>query len=80
MRYVTVTDVGRRFAVLLDEAQREPVAIRRRSRAVAVTLSIEEYDRLRALDVTEFDHFCDRVAGKSAARGLTARKLQWLSS
>ena len=39
-------------------------------------LSAEEYDRLRAFNVAEFDRFCDRVAGKASARGLTARKLQ----
>jgi antitoxin Phd len=78
MRYVTVTDARRRLTVLLDMAQREPVVIRRRSRDVAVILSTAEYDRLRDFNVAEFDHFCDRVAGKAAARGLTARKLQRL--
>ena len=68
MRYVTATDAKQRLAALLDAAQREPV--------VAVILSTEEYDRLRAFNVAEFDRFCDRVAAKASARGLTARKLQ----
>jgi prevent-host-death family protein len=76
MRYVTATDAKQKLAALLDAAQREPVVIRRQKRDVAVILSAEEYDRLRALNVAEFDRFCDRVAGKAAARGLTARKLQ----
>ena len=50
--------------------------IRRQKRDIAVILSAEEYDRLRAFNVAEFNHFCDRVAGKAAARGLTAKKLQ----
>jgi prevent-host-death family protein len=76
MRYVTATDAKQKLAALLDAAQREPVVIRRQKRDVAVILSAEEYGRLRALNVAEFDRFCDRVAGKAAARGLTARKLQ----
>jgi prevent-host-death family protein len=76
MRYVTATDAKQKLAALLDAAQREPVVIRRQKRDVAVILSAEEYDRLRAFNTTEFDRFCDRVAGKAAARGLTARKLQ----
>ena len=76
MRYVTATDAKQKLAALLDAAQREPVVIRRQKRDVAVILSAAEYDRLRAFNVAEFDRFCDRVAGKAAARGLTARKLQ----
>ena len=76
MRYVTATDAKQRLAALLDAAQREPVVIRRQKRDVAVILSTEEYDRLRAFNVAEFDRFCDRVAAKASARGLTARKLQ----
>lgn len=38
------------FGALLDTAQREPVAIEKRGRRVAVMVSPEEYDRLEALD------------------------------
>ena len=76
MRYVTATDAKQRLAALLDAAQREPVMIRRQKRDVAVLLSPQEYDRLRAFNTAEFDRFCDRVAGKAAARGLNAAKLQ----
>jgi prevent-host-death family protein len=75
MRYVSATDAKRRLAALLDAAQREPVVIRRQKRDVAVLLSPQEYDRLRALNAAEFQHFCDRVAKNAAARGLTAKKL-----
>lgn len=75
MRYVSATDAKQRLAALLDAAQREPVTIRRQKRSVAVLLSAHEYDRLRALNVEEFQQFCDRVAARAAARGLTERKL-----
>lgn len=75
MRHVSATDAKQRLAALLDAAQREPVVIRRQKRDVAVLLSTYEYDRLRALNVEEFEHFCDRVASQAAARGLTEGKL-----
>jgi antitoxin Phd len=70
MRYVSATDAKQRLAALLDAAQREPVMIRRQNREVAVLLSPQEYDRLRALNVAEFQRFCDRVAEGAAARGM----------
>lgn len=75
MRYVSATDAKQRLAALLDAAQREPVVIRRQKRDVAVLLSPEQYDRLRALNAAEFQRFCDRVAKNAAARGLTGKKL-----
>ena len=75
MRYVSATDAKQRLAALLDAAQREPVVIRRQKRDVAVILSPQEYDRLRALNIDEFERFCDRVAQQAAARGLTEDKL-----
>ena len=75
MRYVSATDAKQRFAAVLDAAQREPVTIRRQSREVAVVLSPAEYDRLRAINIQEFEHFCDRIANRAAARGMTEEKL-----
>ena len=49
MRYVSATEAKQRLAALLDAAQREPVMIRRQKRDVAVILSPQEHDRLRAL-------------------------------
>lgn len=78
MRYISATAAKQRLAALLDAAQREPVVIRRQKRDVAVVLSPQEYDRLRALNVAEFDEFCDRVAARAKRRGLTAAKLSKL--
>ena len=75
MRYVSATNAKQHLAGLLDAAQREPVTIRRQKRDTAVLLSSQEFDRLRNLNVDEFQRFCDRVARRAAARGLTKRKL-----
>jgi len=75
MRYISATDAKQRLAALLDAAQREPVVIRRQKRDIAVILSPQEYDRLRALNVAELQRFSDRVAQQAAQRGLTEDKL-----
>ena len=75
MRYVSATDAKQKLAALLDAAQREPVVIRRQKRDVAVILSPQEYNRLRALNIAELERLCERVAKKAAARGMTEEKL-----
>ncbi len=74
MLYVSATDAKQRLAAVLDAAQREPVVIRRQKRDVAVVLSVEQYERPRGLNTDEFQRFCDRVAERAAARGLTEDK------
>jgi prevent-host-death family protein len=75
MRYVSATDAKQRLAALLDAVQREPVMIRRQKRDVAVLLSPQDYERLRAFNTADFQRFCDQIAAKAAARGLTEDKL-----
>jgi len=75
MLYVSASEAKQRLAGLLDAAQREPVVIRRQKRDAAVLLSPQEFDRLRCLNVDEFQRFCDRVARRASARGLTMSKL-----
>ncbi|MEO8659201.1 MAG: type II toxin-antitoxin system Phd/YefM family antitoxin [Bryobacteraceae bacterium] len=75
MQSVSATEAKQRLAALIDAAQREPVVIRRQNRDVAVILSPQQYERLRALNTSEFQRFCDRVAEGAAARGLTEEKL-----
>jgi len=63
------------FGRVLDDAQREPVMIQKHNRSAAVILSITEYERLRGLNVAEFEAFCDGVSEQAKSRGLTEEKL-----
>jgi len=76
--YISATDAKQWLAALLNAAQREPVVIRRQKRDVAVLISADEYDRLRGLNVAEFQEFWDRVGRKAEERGLTEKKLSSL--
>jgi prevent-host-death family protein len=71
MQHLSATDAKQTFSALLDMAQREPVIITKQSREVAVVLSIQDYERLHALNVQEFQMFRRRLADKAARRGLT---------
>jgi prevent-host-death family protein len=71
MKTVSATEAKQRLAALLDAAQREPVLIRRQNRDVAVIMSAEEYERIRKINVDEFQKFCDRVGSEAVKRGMT---------
>jgi prevent-host-death family protein len=75
MRYVSATEAKQALAAVLDAAQREPVVIRRQQREVAVILSMQEYERLTALNIEEFQRFCDVIGEQAKKRGLTEEKL-----
>jgi antitoxin Phd len=75
MRYLSATEAKQALAAVLDAAQREPVVIRRQKRDVAVIRSPQAYERLTALNVDEFQRFCDRIGEQAKARGLTEDKL-----
>ncbi len=75
MRSVSATDAKRRLAAVLDAAQHAPVVLRRRKLDVAVVVSVAQYERLRGLNVEEFQRFCDRVGRRAGTRGLTENKM-----
>jgi prevent-host-death family protein len=75
MRYVSATEAKQAMAAVLDAAQREPIVIRRQQREVAVILSMQEYERLTALNIEEFQRFCDRIGEQAKQRGLTEEML-----
>ena len=65
---------------VLDTVQREPVLINRHNRPAAVVLSVEEFDRLRGLNVAQFSAFCDQVGNRAVSLGLDEEKLSDLLS
>ena len=71
MRTVAATEAKQRFAAILDAAQREPIVIQRQNRDVAVIVSAEEYEKVRAYHVAELKRLGDEMARQAAAAGLT---------
>lgn len=75
MQYVSATEAKQRLAAIMDAAQTEPVMIKRQNREVAVLLSPREYDRLRGINISEFEEFCEQVGKEAVKQGLTENKL-----
>jgi prevent-host-death family protein len=75
MKTVAATEAKNRLGAILDEAQREPVVIRRQDRDIAVVLSMADYERLRSGNIEAFLDLRKQVAGEAAARGLTDKRL-----
>jgi hypothetical protein len=64
--------------VILDEAQRQSIAIRRQGRDIAIVLSVRQYERLRAAAVSEFHDRRNNTAREASAAGLTEDRLSEL--
>jgi len=47
MKAIAAKEAKNRFGVLMDTTQREPVAINKHGRAVAVMMSVEEYKMIK---------------------------------
>lgn len=62
MQTLSAKDAKYGFGRLIDLARAEPVAVAKHGRPVVVVLAIEEYERLKRLDVKE-----KNLAGKAAS-------------
>jgi prevent-host-death family protein len=80
MKTVAATEAKNRLGAILDEAQREPIVIRRQDRDIVVVLSMAEYERLRSGNVRAFLELRKEVAAEAAKKGLSARRLRQLLS
>lgn len=76
MKTVAATEAKNRLGAILDEAQREPIVIRRQDRDVAVVLSMSEFERLRSGNIRGFLEARKVLADEAKARGLTSKRLQ----
>ncbi len=78
MQTFTASEAKQSFAAVLQTCVREPVVIRRQKQDVAVVMSMQEYERLTRLNVTEFQRFCDDVGDRAQQAGLTEAHLATL--
>ena len=75
MKTVAATEAKNRLGALLDDAQREPIVIRRQDRDIAVVLSMADYERLQEGNRRAFLECRREVARKAAVKGLTDKRL-----
>ncbi len=75
MKSVAATEAKNRLGAILDEAQREPIVIRRQDRDIAVVMSMADYERLQSGNVRAFLELRNEVAAQADAAGLTEDRL-----
>ena len=78
MKTVPATEAKNRLGAILDDAQREPIVIRRQDRDIAVVLSMADYERLRSGNIQAFLDLRKQVAAEAATNGLTEKRLNKL--
>jgi prevent-host-death family protein len=78
MKRVPATEAKNRLGAILDDAQREPIVIRRQDRDIAVVLSMTDYERLRTGNIQAFLDVRNQVAAEATANGLTPKRLKKL--
>lgn len=67
MRSMSAKDAKYGFGRLIDTARAEPVTVEKHGRAVVVVLSVEEYERLRAIDADQREN--TSIQRKETKRG-----------
>lgn len=78
MKSIDEAEARARLDEVLDEAQQQPIAIRREGASIAVVLSMAEYERARQRAIRGFLMLRDDIAGEASAAGLTEARLSEL--
>lgn len=78
MKSIDEAEAQARLDEMLEEAQRQPIVIRRQAQDAAVVVSMTQYERLRALDVQAFLALRSEVADEAMSAGLTPERLAGL--
>ena len=78
MQTISATEAKQKFGALLDLSQREPVAIQRHDRNIAVLISPMDYEELRRFRVEELLRITERSGTYAEARGMTDELLEQL--
>jgi PHD/YefM family antitoxin component YafN of YafNO toxin-antitoxin module len=68
MKSVSEKEATSRLDAIRDEAQREPIVIPRQGRDIAVILSCDKYERLRAANVQAFLDLTEPGCGRSCGK------------
>ena len=68
MQTLSAKDAKYGFGRLIDLARAEPVAVAKHGRPVVIVLAIEEYERLKRLDVQE-KNFAGEAASSNEEQG-----------
>ncbi|CAH1655459.1 Antitoxin [Hyphomicrobiales bacterium] len=63
MRTLSAKDAKYEFGRLIDLARAEPVAVTKHGRAVVVVIAVEEYERLKDIEVVKENNHSGKNSG-----------------
>ena len=75
MRTIDAAEAQTRLDEVIDEAQLQPIVIRRGDKDVATVVSMASYEHLRAIDIERFLALRREIAKEAASAGLTPEQL-----
>ena len=75
MQTFTANEAKTRFGEVIDRVQREPVQVMRHNRVVAVMVSAEDYQAMRAFYADRLLHTMSETAEAAKRAGLTPTML-----
>ncbi len=75
MKQIAAKEAKNRFGQFLDAAQRTPVQVTRKGRAVGVMMSVQHYENLRGAAWDRLLATMDSMSDEAFANGLTDAKL-----
>ena len=80
MKSIDEAEAQARLGEILEEAQRQPIVIRREGQELAAIVSVTDYERLRLANIQSFLEVCRAIATEAAMNGLTEGRLTDLLS
>ena len=75
MKAIDEAEAQARLDEILEEAEPQPIVIRRQGRDQAVVVSVADYERLRLANTRSFFDIRKEIVGEASASGLTEEKL-----
>lgn len=80
MKSIDEAEAQARLDEILEEAQRQPIVIRRQGNDVAAIVSMTDFERLRLANIQSLFDLRKEVAGEATTSGLTEERLAELLS
>jgi len=78
MKTITAIDAKNKFGQLIEAAQRQPVTITKKGRAILVVMSIEDYERRRNRAWKNLVKTMTETGNHTLSQGPTQERLAWL--
>jgi prevent-host-death family protein len=75
VKSIDEAEAATRLDEILNEAEQQPIVIRRQGRDFAAIVSAADYEPLRTLNVQSFLSLREQLAREASVNGLTEKKL-----